>query len=317
MKTTLPLALGVVAGFIAFGELYIPAEGYRTVFQTLRDFAQILAAMAFILGGLNVLQVNAPKIRRREADWQFKVIMLIGALVMGTAGVRWHAFGEERASGSAAVAAAPTGETRIAIRAAHRDALVRVDGGDPLRAWHSGAPENVWLPAGEVPLTVPVEPGAHAIEVFMPVAGYDAFAETVTLAAGQEATVTTDLVMLWGAHGSGEGRVFTWLYDHVFFPCNATMFALLAFFIASAAFRAFRARNVESALLLGAAILVMLGLVPIGRAITPLFPELAEWIVDIPNNAGRRAIMMGAALGAIATGLRVILGLERSHLGSE
>jgi hypothetical protein len=95
------------------------------------------------------------------------------------------------------------------------------------------------------------------------------------------------------------------------------MFALLAFFIASAAFRAFRMRNVESGLLLGAAILVMLGLVPIGRAISPMFPQIQEWIVDVPNNAGRRAIMMGAALGAIATGLRVILGLERSHLGSE
>jgi hypothetical protein len=119
--------------------------------------------------------------------------------------------------------------------------------------------------------------------------------------------------MLWGT----SGRVYTWWYDHVFAPCNATMFALLAFFIASAAFRAFRARNLEAALLLGAAILVMIGRVPIGRSISPWFPELAEWIIDVPNNAGRRAIMMGAALGAIATSLRVILGLERSHLGSD
>ena len=140
------------------------------------------------------------------------------------------------------------------------------------------------------------------------------FKEKIEVAAGKMVVVKTDLVMRWGA-GSPEGRVFTWFYDYVFYPCNATMFALLAFFIASAAFRAFRARNVESALLLGSAILVMIGLVPIGRMISPFFPELADWIVDFPNNAGRRAIMMGAALGAIVTGLRVILGLERSHLG--
>ena len=48
-----------------------------------------------------------------------------------------------------------------------------------------------------------------------------------------------------------------------------------------------------------------------------MFPDLAQWLIDIPNNAGRRAIMMGAAIGAIATGLRVIIGLERSHLGSD
>jgi hypothetical protein len=95
------------------------------------------------------------------------------------------------------------------------------------------------------------------------------------------------------------------------------MFALLAFFIASAAFRAFRARNAEAALLLGAAILIMLGRVPIGRAMSDVLPQISDWILSVPNNAGRRAIMMGAALGAIATSLRVILGLERSHLGSD
>jgi hypothetical protein len=135
----------------------------------------------------------------------------------------------------------------------------------------------------------------------------------VAVAPGQLVRVTADPPMLWGR----EGRVFVWIYDHVFDPCNSTMFALLAFFVASAAFRAFRARNVEAALLLGAAILVMLGRAPLGRSLHDIFPDLAQWLIDIPNNAGRRAIMMGAAVGAIATGLRVIVGLERSHLGSD
>jgi hypothetical protein len=125
--------------------------------------------------------------------------------------------------------------------------------------------------------------------------------------------VDARLIMRWGP----EGRPFTWLYDHLFAPANSTMFALLAFFIASAAFRAFRARNTEAALLLGAAILVMIGAVPIGRVIWSDFPELKTWIIEYANTAGRRAIIIGAALGAIATSLRVVLGLERSHLGSD
>jgi hypothetical protein len=123
-------------------------------------------------------------------------------------------------------------------------------------------------------------------------------------------------------HGYDEpGAPFLWLYDHVYDPLASTMFALLAFFITSAAYRAFRARSTEAVLLLAAAILVMLGQVPLGAAIWGPdsflggFPGVKDWIMDVPNLAGKRAILMGAALGAISTGLRVILGLERAHLG--
>ena len=70
MKTTIPLIIGFVAGVFAFGELYVPAAEYRAVYEHLRDFAQILASVAFVLGGINLVQVNYPKIRRREEDWR-------------------------------------------------------------------------------------------------------------------------------------------------------------------------------------------------------------------------------------------------------
>ena len=147
----------------------------------------------------------------------------------------------------------------------------------------------------------------------MSAVGYGELAAEFEVAPGQTAVARAELPMLWGL----SGRLRTWFYDHVFFPCNATMFALLAFFIASAAFRAFRARNTEAALLLGAAIIVLLGRAPIGRLISDRLPEITNWIIDVPNNAGRRAILIGAALGAIVTGLRVLLGMERQHVGGE
>ncbi|HDM43219.1 MAG TPA: hypothetical protein ENG29_02375 [Firmicutes bacterium] len=120
--------------------------------------------------------------------------------------------------------------------------------------------------------------------------------------------------------GIGEGTIFNWLFMNLMVPMSATMFSLLAFFVASAAYRAFRARNLEAAMLLIAATIVMLGRVPISSAGFLSYLKLdaiANWIMTYPNTVGQRAIMIGAALGVVATSLRIILGIERAYMGEE
>ncbi|HEU5311836.1 MAG TPA: hypothetical protein VFV24_10320, partial [Candidatus Eisenbacteria bacterium] len=134
-----------------------------------------------------------------------------------------------------------------------------------------------------------------------------------------------------GFRPDGTSTPFKWIEDNAFRPLQATIFALLAFFMASAAFRAFRARNAEATILLVAGVLVMMGRVPLLEFLAAPFPGLqpvaaagsrglgllTEWIMNVPNSAAQAGIIIGAALGAAAMAIRVILGIERSYLGLE
>ncbi|MFO7895318.1 MAG: hypothetical protein R6U84_00100 [Candidatus Cloacimonadales bacterium] len=117
---------------------------------------------------------------------------------------------------------------------------------------------------------------------------------------------------IWGTQA---GTPYMWLFKNVQMPMSATMFALLAFYIASAAYKAFRARSPEATVLLIAAIIVMLGQVPLGVMISRWIPITSTWILNVPNLAAKRAIMIGVGLGMTATSLKILLGIERTYLG--
>lgn len=111
--------------------------------------------------------------------------------------------------------------------------------------------------------------------------------------------------------GGFNGWLFTNLYRSIVVPLDSTMFSLLSFYIASAAFKAFKARNAMAFALLVTAIIVMLGRVSFGS----FLDGLVEWIMVYPNTAAQRGIILGIGLGSIATSLKIILGIERSYLG--
>jgi len=209
MRREIPIAICFLAGISFILEYFIPHRQVLSIFETIRQWAIIVIAFAYVLGLSNLVRVNFHVIQKKQRDWSYKIILVLS--------------------------------------------------------------------------------------VFF--------------------TLVVGIIPYFG--GIQEGTIFDWVYYYAQYPLQATMFSLLAFFIASAAFRAFRIRTFQASLLAITAVLVMIGRVPVGEKLWPGFPDFIEWIMNVPQLAGKRAIMIGAALGAISTALKVLTGLERTYLGGD
>jgi len=112
----------------------------------------------------------------------------------------------------------------------------------------------------------------------------------------------------------------TWLqnmFSYVMIPCQATIFSMLAFYIASAAYRAFRVRTWLATVLLVTAFIVMLRIVPLPEPLSGWNSAIVQWILAVPNMASKRAIIIGVGLGAISYSMKIILGIERGYMGGD
>lgn len=105
--------------------------------------------------------------------------------------------------------------------------------------------------------------------------------------------------------------IYNWLFNYVYTPLGATLYPITGFYIFSAAYRAFRARNLDAALMLIAGCFVMLKNAPVGEAIWIGFATIGNWFQFTGQVPGMRTFAIVGALGLIAYGFRALLGKER------
>lgn len=131
------------------------------------------------------------------------------------------------------------------------------------------------------------------------------------------------ITLIWGAFqlfingiSPSNEPVILSIFDAIVGPGDSTVFAILAFFIASAAYRTFIARNIDSAILLVVAILCMLAKAPIGESIFGYgIVVVGDFVLSIANKAGRTVFLMAMILAAISQTIRIILGYEKGWMG--
>jgi hypothetical protein len=105
-----------------------------------------------------------------------------------------------------------------------------------------------------------------------------------------------------------------WIFNSIQVPAESSLMALLAVVLAYAGARLLNRRiNLFSLIFLLTSLAVLLGMATIPFVNEPLLADLRAWITQVPAVAGSRGILLGVALGTIATGLRILIGSDRPY----
>lgn len=108
------------------------------------------------------------------------------------------------------------------------------------------------------------------------------------------------------------------MFTYIQLPVEISLMAILAVVLVVAGYRLIRRRrDVLSMVFMGTALIVLLGTLPWMNGgegvIVRRLGELRAWLTQIWAVAGARGILLGVALGAATTGLRVLLGADRPY----
>lgn len=110
----------------------------------------------------------------------------------------------------------------------------------------------------------------------------------------------------------GETSINTILLEDVQVSIESALAALLLFALVYGAATVMRRRfSWAGALFVVVVLIVLIGAIPLSQL--SIVREISDWLMTIPVNAGARGILLGIALATIVTGIRVLIGQDRSY----
>jgi hypothetical protein len=119
------------------------------------------------------------------------------------------------------------------------------------------------------------------------------------------------LLIIVGSLFGIQNTTYNWIYSYILLPSWRTVYTIIIFFMATAAYRAYRARTVASFVMVACGLLVLIRNAPIGQAIWSGFYPIGTWILDVVNLSGSRAIMIGSMIGAVSLLIKIMIGKEK------
>lgn len=132
----------------------------------------------------------------------------------------------------------------------------------------------------------------------------------VTLIIGTADMVQTYLI------GKPNFQMLRWVFTYIHLPIETSLMAVTAVSLIFAAAQILKERmTVFSILFFFVILLVLLSSFSLGAGYVPILRAVRGWILRIPALAGARGILIGIALGSIATGLRILTGIDRPYGG--
>lgn len=338
MRREFPLMLVFLAGVVMAVQFFVPSEFSGNVKDFMNDWLIIIGIFAMALGIYSLVRVSFARITRRLPNWQYSIITLVGLFAMMFFGVQFPGvkYGPTIPSNDAVDVAKrqvafmhTTLDSAATLIPAHQFIPQLKIAADSLALITNYIQDEEWITKSEQQVTglqTLAASGAQLLQSAnsLPIVLGDtaAFAAATGQLSSQIDSVGVGITGLGALHnvdpfiGGQASYMFRQFFNYIMIPIQATMFSLLAFFIASAAYRAFRARSLLATVLLLAALVLMGRLVPMGP-VTTFLNDLSSWILLTPNLAAKRAILIGVGLGMVATAFKVVLGIERNYLGRD
>lgn len=129
--------------------------------------------------------------------------------------------------------------------------------------------------------------------------------------------VSLVLTMIIASISGPVGSFTLWIFNSIQVPAEISLLAVLAFVLVYAAARLLiRRPKWYTILFLVTVVLVLLGSAPlffVGEVSG--LSSLRSWLAQVPAVAGARGLLLGVALGTVATGLRILIGIDRPYGG--